>query len=103
MLFYASWCTHCQNIIPKIYELYQNQEDKTTEVVAISLDTSKTEWNNFIGTYALDWINIGDMEGWNSKVAKEYFIYATPTMFLIAKDKKLIAKPTSVNDLKPWF
>ena len=103
LLFYASWCTHCQNLIPKIYELYKNQNEKRTEVVAVALDTSKTELENFIGTYGLDWINIADIEGWNSKVAIDYFIYATPTMFLIDKNRKLIYKPTSIDDLQQWF
>jgi thiol-disulfide isomerase/thioredoxin len=103
LLFYASWCTHCQSLIPKIYELYKNQEEKTTEVVAVALDTSKTEIESFIGTYGLEWINIADMEGWNSKIAEDYFIYATPTMFLIDQNKKLIAKPTSIEELKNWF
>lgn len=103
LLFYASWCTHCQNILPKIYELYKKQEEKNTEVVAVALDTFKTELENFIGTYGLDWINVADMEGWNSKVAEDYFIYATPTMFIINKERKLIARPNSADDLKQWF
>lgn len=103
LIFYASWCTHCQSLIPKIYDLYKNQGEKNTEVVAVALDTSKTELESFLGTYDLDWINFADMEGWNSKLAKDYFIYATPTMFLIDKDRKLIAKPSSTDELRRWF
>jgi thiol-disulfide isomerase/thioredoxin len=103
LLFYASWCTHCQNLLPKIYDLYIRQEEKYTEVVAVALDTSNTELESFLGIYKLDWVNIADLEGWNGNVAKDYFIYATPTMFLINKDRKLIDKPSSIDDLKQWF
>jgi thiol-disulfide isomerase/thioredoxin len=103
LIFYASWCTHCQNLIPKIYELYKNQQEKSTEVVAVSIDTSKTDLINFISSLELDWINIADLKGWNGEAAKDYFIYATPTMFLIDQDRKLIAKPTSINELEQWF
>ena len=103
LLFYASWCTHCQNLIPKIYELYKSQQEKNTEVVAVSIDTSRTDLLNFISANELDWFNIADLKGWNGEAAKDYFIYATPTMFLIDKDRKLIAKPTSIDDLRHWF
>jgi hypothetical protein len=36
---------------------------------------------------------------WDGKVATDYNIYATPTMFLIDKKMKIIAKPISFNEL----
>ena len=100
VLFYASWCPHCQEIVPKINQLYKDQKVKHTEVLAISIDTSKQDWINFVKTNKLNWINVSDLKGWFGKTAKDYFIYATPTMFLLNKDKRIIAKPSTIEELK---
>ena len=41
IIFYASWCPHCQTLIPQVYELYKNQKEKKFEVMAVSIDTSE--------------------------------------------------------------
>ncbi len=103
ILFYASWCPHCKNLIQQLIELYQNQKEKNTEVLAVSIDTSKTDLINFLTLHNTNWINVADLKGWNGKAASDYFLYATPTMFLINKEKKIIAKPLTVDELKSWF
>src|SRR3990170_7276127 len=97
IVFYASWCPHCQTLLPQINELYKNQKEKKFEVLAISIDSLKADWSNFVKTNNLnDWINASDLKGWEGKAALDYFIYATPTMFLVDKDKKLIGMPKTV-------
>lgn len=97
LIFYASWCPHCQDLLPEIHSLYKQRND--FEVVAISLDEKKADWISFITDNKLDWINVTDLKGWDSKVAQEYYIYATPTMFLIDGKMKIIGKPITLNDL----
>jgi hypothetical protein len=90
-------------MLPQIYNLYKNQKEKTFEVIAISIDISKTDWLNFIKANKLDWLNVSDLKGWDSKAALDYYIYATPTMFLIDKNRKIIAKPTTIDEIKSYF
>ena len=103
ILFYASWCTHCQTMIPKIRDIYKNLNMGELEVLAISLDTNKEEWLNFLKENTLDWLNVSDFNGWDGQAAESYFIYATPTMFLVNKDKKIIAKPLSIEILNQYL
>jgi len=103
IIFYASWCPHCQTLLPQIYDLYKNQKEKRVEVLAISIDTSKTDWLNFIRNNNLDWLNACDLEGWNGKAATDYYLYATPTMFLIDQKNKLIINQPSIKELSSWF
>jgi len=103
VIFYASWCPHCQTLLPQIYDLYKNQEEKKFEVFAISIDTSKTDWLNFIRNNNLDWLNVSDLKGWNGKAASDYSLYATPTLFLIDQNKKLILNQPSIEELSGWF
>ena len=35
ILFYSSWCPHCQTMIPQIKELYDNSTRKELEVLAV--------------------------------------------------------------------
>jgi peroxiredoxin len=103
IIFYSSWCPHCQTLLPQIYELYKIQKEKTIEVFAVSIDTSKTDWLNFVRTYNFNWLNVSDLKGWYGKAILDYYVYATPSMFLIDEQLKLIAKPSSVEELNKWF
>lgn len=97
LIFYASWCPHCQDLLPEIYELYKQRND--FEVVAISLDENREDWISFITENNLDWINVSDLKGWDSKAAQDYFIYATPTLFFLDKDREIVGKPRSNEEL----
>ena len=103
IVFYASWCPHCPKLLPKIYELYKNQKKKKFEVMAVSIDTLRADWLKFIRTNNLNWINVSDLKGWDGPAVLDYYIYATPTMFLIDKQLKLIAKPSSIEELNKCF
>ena len=76
---------------------------KNIEVVAISLDTSRVDWLNFVRDNALNILNISDQKGWDGKAAGDYFIYATPTMFLLDSNKKIIGKPTTFEELQKYL
>ncbi|MBK7631802.1 MAG: TlpA family protein disulfide reductase [Ignavibacteriales bacterium] len=103
IIFYASWCPHCKKMLPEIYELYKNQEVKKVEVFAVSIDTLKTDWLSFVESNKLNWINVCDLQGWDGNTAIDYYLYATPTMFMLDGQKKIISPPVSVQELKSIF
>ncbi len=100
LLFYASWCGHCQQSVPAIYEVYKKYRSKGFEVVAISLDEDKEEYNSFLAQKRYDWINYCDYKKWESPLVKKYNIYATPTMVLVDNNQTIIEKPITVKELK---
>ncbi len=103
IIFWASWCPHCEETMPVLKKIVEQQKEKKLKVVAISIDTNKTEYNNAIQKGNYPFINYCDTNGWNGKAAQDYYLYATPTMFLLDKDEKIIAKPTTVGELKEQF
>ena len=103
IIFYASWCPHCQKTIAELIKLYKNQKQKNIEVLAVSLDENRKDWTNFIKNNKLNWINVSDLKGWGGKAAEEYFIYATPTLFLIDSNKRVVAKPLKSSEIKAIF
>ena len=103
IVFYASWCSHCQKSVSQIVKLYNSQREKTIEIFGVSLDKKREDWVKFIKDYKINWINVSDLKGWNGKIVRNYFIYATPTMFLIDNKRKILSKPITINDVKKIF
>lgn len=99
VIFWATWCPHCKETLPVIKELYDKQVEKTWEVVAISLDTNEVAWKNYVTEKDYGWIDCNELKGWDSPTALKYFVYATPTIFVIDRQKRIVAKPISVNGL----
>lgn len=98
LLFWASWCPHCNDILPKIHELYQNT-DIDLEIIAISIDNNREDHLEAVREGNYSWINCSDYNGWDSKAALDYNIYATPTMFLLDENRIILAKPITYNEL----
>jgi peroxiredoxin len=100
LIFWSSECGHCVQMMPRVKQIYDKQKPKRMEIMTVSLDTSKTAWTKFIREEKLDWLNTSELKGFNSVSTDVYNIYATPTMFLLDREKKIIAKPVSYRELE---
>ena len=100
VLFYSSYCPHCQEFLPKLLNFYSGKGSGKFEIYGISLDTDKDKWQAFVKNNGYNWINVSDLKGWKSKVTYDFYVYATPTMFLVDKNFKIIDKPKTIEDLK---
>ncbi len=98
VIFWASWCTHCQQLIPEIKQLYDTYDN--FKVLAISIDDNEQNWKDFLKKNNLDWYNYCDFKAWESVPAKDYCVSGTPTIFILNRDKKIIAKPLNISDIK---
>lgn len=104
ILFYASWCPHCKDILPQIKAWRRQFQATELEIIAVSLDTSKPEWEQIVRETRFDeFFNLSDLKGWDGEVAKKYNIYATPTMFVVDDNLQILAKPESMNELMEYF
>ena len=102
LIFYGHTCGHCKTEIPKIKNtidsLINLKYDIKTFAVATEFDVS--EWKKFIKEQKTEsWINVADIshddEGnplassdWRDK----YDIYSTPVVYLLDKEKRILAK-----------
>lgn len=92
IVFWASWCPHCTEEMPKVNEWAKDHLD--TKVIAISLDDNKAEYDLAIKQLP-NLSHHTDLKKWNGKAAKDYFVFGTPTFILLDSQKKIIKKVSS--------
>lgn len=101
VVFWASWCPHCLDMLPKIHNIYENSASlPKLQILTVSIDKEKEEWIAALEAGNYTWLNASDLNGWNSQAAIDYNVYATPTMYLLDKNKKIVAKPITYNELE---
>ncbi len=100
IVFWASWCPHCKELIPEIVNWSKQPSNQKIQVVPVSLDEDKNALENVIKELGISWPVLCDFKKWSSQVAVDYNIYATPTMLLLDKDNKIMAKPMNLAELQ---
>ncbi len=98
LIFWASWCPHCDNILPVIDQYAANNPG--IKVIAVSVDDSEKQLKDKIKETGYNWTFIGELMGWEGPVINEYGVAATPTIFILNKDKKIVAKPLSKAEIE---
>ena len=100
VVFGASWCPKCTEELSQLPPLYEKWKSKGIEVVFISLDTDKAVFNSFSSTFPF--MSMCDYQKWETKAVNDYYVFATPTMFLLDKNQKIILRPNSVKQIDAW-
>jgi thiol-disulfide isomerase/thioredoxin len=100
IVFAASWCPKCQTEVPEIAQLYPKWKGAGLEVVLITLDENLEEFAGF--TKSLPFLSYCDTKKWDSPPVQDFYVFGTPTMFLLDRDRKILLRPTSVNQMDAW-
>ncbi len=103
ILFWASWCHKCEQEMPVIKRIYNQYKEKGFEIIGVSVDMNKPAWENGIKAKQCDWINVSQLEGWQSAVAKDYRVSSTPVMFLVDSKGELLLRPDRAFKLEKWM
>jgi thiol-disulfide isomerase/thioredoxin len=98
LYFWEPDCGHCKEATPKLKEYYDKAKSQGVEVFAICTQTDKAKWEKYIQDNKLDWIN-----GWDPQRTSNFDYYynvtATPGIYILDRNKKIIAKKLSVEDI----
>ena len=100
VVFGASWCPKCTEELPKIASLYPKWKDKGVQVVFVSLDEDQKAYRDFVKTFPF--ISTCDYNKWESKIVKDYYVFGTPTMYLLDNKREILLRPNSVNQMDAW-
>lgn len=101
IIFGGSWCNQCKSEMIQLLPRYNNWKSKGLEVVFISLDTDKKEFENF--TAPFPFYSACDYKKWETQAAKNYYVSSSPTIFLLDSDNKIILRPPTVASLDSWL
>lgn len=100
VVFGASWCSKCATEIPQIKDKYIEWKLKGVETVFISLDNEDVEFSNFVKTFPF--LSSCDFKGWENKAVQDYYVFAAPTLFLLDKEREIILRPSSIEQVDAW-
>ena len=102
VVFWSSTCSHCLKQMPLLRDYLKNRND--VEVIAIGLETeeSKAGWKDETYYYP-KWTHIYGKGKWKNTFARDYGVNATPSFYLLDTQKKIVAKPDDVEELKQFF
>ena len=125
LYFWDPECGHCKKTTPKLQQLYaQKLKARNIEVFAVAkaIGEDFVLWKKFIRDNNLTFINVGLTEALYKAAmqdarqfvpkyttlealnySKTYDIYSTPRVFVLDKDKKIIAKQLSISQLEDFL
>ena len=102
VVFWDPTCSHCKEVVPKVDSIYEAKWKKEgVEVYAVKTEGTKEEWLKFIKDHHLDgWKHVYPAPGKDeAEIAagrpgykQLYDVYQTPMLYLLDKDKRIIAK-----------
>jgi thiol-disulfide isomerase/thioredoxin len=100
LVFGASWCPKCMEELPKIIQNYVKWRNLGLEVVYISLDTEQAVFEKAVGSYPF--FSYCDFKKWESKVVQDYYVFGTPTMYLLDNNREILLRPNSATQVDSW-
>lgn len=100
VFFGASWCPKCNEELPSILQQYAFWRNVGVEVVFISLDTEPAIFEQYISV--IPFLTYCDFQKWDSQVVQDYYVFGTPSMFLLNDKREIILRPNSVMQFDAW-
>ena len=124
LYFWDPECGHCKKITPKLQTLYEKKlAERNVEIFAVGKAVGEDfeKWKKFIRENNLQFINVAvtdklyrqakenarpllqwtTLESLNYQAT--YDVYSTPKVFILDKDKKIIAKSLSVSQIEEFL
>ena len=102
LYFWEPNCGHCKEATPKLKAYYEKAKDEDIEVFAVCTTADKARWTKYIEDNKLTWIN-----GWDPERSSHFDFYynvqSTPLVYILDKNKKIIAKKLAVEDIGPFI
>lgn len=118
LIFWDPECGHCKKEMPKFAELYEKWKSKGVSVYAVSADDND-KWKKFIRDNKMTFVNVAapqkvysdqqmavdliqkgltDLKSLNYRTT--FDVYSTPKVFLLDKNKKIIAKQLEADQVE---
>ncbi|MBL7862540.1 MAG: redoxin domain-containing protein [Cyclobacteriaceae bacterium] len=98
-------CGHCKEETPKLVEFYNKFKTKfDVEVFAVASDTSMQKMKTFMKDMKTPWITVNGPRSYIPQhYSKLYYAETTPSLYILDRNHKIIAKKLPVVQLEDFF
>jgi thiol-disulfide isomerase/thioredoxin len=103
LFFYSPTCGHCKEAAPVLKEFYEKNSSKGVKVLAIATDQSPEEWKKYVIEYKLEGLIHGYDYTFQTDYRLKYDVFSTPTIYVLDKNKKIIARRMPVEQLDDFY
>ena len=107
--FWDATCSHCKEVVPKLDSMYQHKwKQQGIVIYGVMVDGGKEAWLNYIRENNLkDWIHVYETTAQRDagyaankpNFRQLYDVYQTPILYLLDKDKRIIAKKLTYEQI----
>ena len=100
LVFWETECGHCKKEIPQLHQIWRDKLSHDIKVFCVYTQANEGDWKQFIETHQLDeWINVYDPRN-VTNFRNLYNVTSTPQIFILDKDKKIVAKKIAVSQIE---
>jgi thiol-disulfide isomerase/thioredoxin len=110
IVFWDPTCGHCRTEVPRLDSMYEAKWKKEgVKIYAVLAEAhEKEKWKEFINEHHLqNWIHVYETDEQKKAIEAEkrpsykqlYDVIQTPTLYLLDKDKRIIAKKLTLEQL----
>lgn len=103
LFFYSPTCGHCKEAAPVLKEFYVKNKNKGLKVLAIATEQSPEEWKKYVQEFKLEELLHGYDFTHQTDYRTKYDVFATPTVYVLDKNKKIIARRMPVEQLDDFY
>lgn len=105
VFFYSPTCGHCRESAPKLKALQDKLHAQGVEIMTIAIDGSEEDWRKFVKEFKLENLinSYGLVASRHVVYRNDYDTFSTPTIYILDKNKKIIARRIGVEDLEPFL
>ncbi len=103
MIFWSTGCPHCVREVPEVHGFMKKHN--ATSVISFAIENNVADFNKFKPKLG-GWHNVVGTHPefkFDNEVVRKYKINATPTYFVLNEQKKIIAVPNTIEDVKKFF
>lgn len=94
-------CEHCQEQAPEIQRLYEKWKNRGVDFYGIAVNTTDEEWRKFIKKTGFTFTNVYDPT--NRAIYAKYYVDITPELYVLNKDRIIVAKNLVAGQLESVF
>lgn len=101
VFMFSPTCEHCQEQAPEIERIYEQWKNRGVDFYGIAVNTTEAEWKEFVKKSHFTFTNVFDPT--NRAIYAKYYVDITPELYVLNKDRTIIAKNLVAGQLETIF